>query len=44
MIYNFQEKDRINLLETDIRIDKVLPFTPDAPYPFVMEKTALMLE
>ncbi len=32
MIYDMQEKDRIDLSKYDIKLDKHIPFTPSCPY------------
>ncbi|KRX08306.1 hypothetical protein PPERSA_01767 [Pseudocohnilembus persalinus] len=43
-IYKVQEKDKIDLLEIEVKINSSLNFTPQSPFPFYLEKTALVME
>ncbi|KAL4504071.1 hypothetical protein ABPG72_022701 [Tetrahymena utriculariae] len=38
-IYNIKQKDKINLMEYEIKLDPKLPHTPLCPYSFMLEKT-----
>lgn len=38
MIYNMMEKDKIDLIEYEVKYNKNLPFTPSSPFPFIVKK------